>query len=126
MQTLRYINFFPYFIQGNSMNWLNQLFSSTPGNDTETWSADAALVDVRSPGEFAGGHVEGALNIPLDQFTQKFASALPDKNQQVIVYCQSGGRSGQAAQFLKQQQYTQVVNGINAASVARKTQRSIV
>jgi phage shock protein E len=108
------------------MNWLNQLLSPAQGTDTAAWNADAVYVDVRSPAEFASGHVEGALNIPLDQFTQKYATALPDKAQQIVVYCQSGGRSGQAAQFLKQQQYTDIVNGINAPSVARKTQRAIV
>ena len=108
------------------MNWLNNLFSTAQDNDAEAWSPDALLVDVRSTGEFAGGHIEGAVNIPLDQFVQKYASSLPNKTQQIILYCQSGGRSGQAVQFLKQQQYTQVINGINAPTVARKTQRAIV
>lgn len=88
--------------------------------------ASALLIDVRSPLEFSSGHVDGALNLPLDQFVERYAQLAPDKQQAIIVYCASGGRSGQAAQFLAAQGYSQVFNGISAAHVAGQLGRSIV
>ena len=52
------------------------------------------IVDVRSVGEFEGGHIPGAQNVPLDQF-QSVASQW-DKNAPVLVYCQTGSRSAEA------------------------------
>ena len=83
------------------------------------------LLDVRSPGEYASGYVEGAVNLPLDRFVQEYESLAPDKTRQIVVYCQSGARSGQAVQFLLQQNYANVVDGISAGTVALKTGRPI-
>lgn len=107
------------------MNWLNKLFSNESDQSPSSWDQDAVVVDVRSPGEFAGGHVDGALNIPLDRFAQSYETALPDKARQVVLYCQSGARSGQAVQFLMQMKYENVVNGRNAGTVARQLNRPI-
>ncbi|MFZ4478266.1 MAG: rhodanese-like domain-containing protein [Rhodoferax sp.] len=89
------------------------------------WDTDALLIDVRTAAEYAGGHVEGAINLPLDRFAQDYATVAPDPSRQIILYCQSGARSGQALQFLQQQRYKQVVNGGSAAAVALKTDRPI-
>jgi len=51
-----------------------------------------ALVDVREPGEYAAGHVEGAVNFPLSGFDAK---RLP-KGKPVVLICRSGARSAQA------------------------------
>ena len=59
----------------------------------------ALLLDVRTPGEFAGGHVDGAVNIPLDQLPERMKEL--KKEQPVVVYCRSGGRSTRAAVMLK-------------------------
>ena len=83
------------------------------------------MLDVRSPGEYASGCVEGAVSLPLDRFVQEYESLAPDKTRQIVVYCQSGARSGQAVQFLQQQNYANVVNGISAGTVALKTGRPI-
>lgn len=69
------------------------------------------LIDVRSPGEYAGGHIEGALNLPLDRLAQTIARAVPDPATPLLLYCQSGMRSGMACQLLQQLGYTQVRNG---------------
>lgn len=55
------------------------------------------LVDVRTPGEFAGGHIQGAVNHDFyaADFAQKMAKL--DKNKPVMVYCAVGGRSGATA-----------------------------
>lgn len=69
----------------------------------------AFLVDVRTPGEFAGGSAKGAVNIPLDQVTQQMAKF---KNKsQIVVFCRSGNRSGQAKSILEQNGFKNVVNG---------------
>lgn len=58
----------------------------------------AQLVDVRTPAEYASGHVEGAVNIPV-QVIQGQVGQL-DKSRGVVVYCRSGGRSARAGQIL--------------------------
>ena len=63
----------------------------------------AQLIDVREPNEFEAGHVLGARNIPMSQMrmrSKEIRSDLP-----VYLYCQSGMRSGRAAQFLYRKGY---------------------
>ena len=67
-------------------------------------SAGALLLDVRTPEEFAGGHVTGALNIPVQVLGQRLGD-LP-KEREIVVYCQSGGRSARAAADLRRVGYT--------------------
>ncbi len=52
------------------------------------------LLDVRSPEEFAAGHVPGAVNIPHDQVAARLGEL--DKSRWVLVYCRSGKRAGAA------------------------------
>jgi len=108
------------------MNWLSTLFSSAATSEAVVWNQDALIIDVRSPGEFASGHVDGALNVPLDRFAQAYTSAAPNKSRQIILYCQSGARSGQAMRILQQQGYENVVNGGSTSAVAANAERSIV
>ncbi|GAM15332.1 MULTISPECIES: rhodanese-like domain-containing protein [Bacillaceae] len=63
----------------------------------------AQLIDVREPNEFAGGHILGARNIPLTQLKTRLKEIRPDKP--VYLYCQSGSRSGRAAQLLYKKGY---------------------
>jgi rhodanese-related sulfurtransferase len=60
------------------------------------------IIDVRSYGEFMGGHVAGSINIPLQDLPQQLdeIKAMP---QPVILCCASGNRSGQAMMFLRDQ-----------------------
>lgn len=69
----------------------------------------AFLVDVRTPGEFAEGHVVGSVNIPLDKVTMELEKFKNKKN--IIVFCRSGNRSGQAKTILEQQGIVNVTNG---------------
>lgn len=69
----------------------------------------ARLVDVRTPGEFAGGHISGAVNIPVDELPRRIAEVGP-KDAQVVLYCRSGARSGRAAGLLRQAGYTRVAD----------------
>ncbi len=69
----------------------------------------AFLVDVRTPAEFAEGHVKGSVNIPLDKVTMELEKFKNKKN--IIVFCRSGNRSGQAKTILEQLGITNVTNG---------------
>ncbi|ANY19683.1 putative adenylyltransferase/sulfurtransferase MoeZ [Tsuneonella dongtanensis] len=57
------------------------------------------LVDVRTPEEFAEGHIAGAVNMPLDQFEPGAVPQVADK--QTVLYCRSGKRSLTAAEMLE-------------------------
>jgi rhodanese-related sulfurtransferase len=67
----------------------------------------ARLVDVRSPGEFAGGHLDGALNIPVGDLSNRMAE-LGDKARPVVLYCASGMRSASAAGTLRRAGFADV------------------
>ena len=56
------------------------------------------LLDVRTPGEFAQGHIKGAINIPYDQLDQHLARF--DKDTEIVVYCRSGRRAAIAEDVL--------------------------
>jgi phage shock protein E len=60
------------------------------------------IVDVRTPSEFMGGNVEGSINIPLQEIQQRIVE-LKNLKQPLVLCCASGGRSGQATQYLIQQ-----------------------
>ncbi|MBL8134729.1 MAG: rhodanese-like domain-containing protein [Anaerolineae bacterium] len=64
------------------------------------------LLDVRTPEEFAGGHIANAANIAVETLADNLASV--PKDMPVVVYCRSGNRSAQAAQILSQAGYTQI------------------
>jgi phage shock protein E len=83
-----------------------------------THTKQPLIIDVRSPGEFATGHVRGSVNIPLDRLAEEILSRVPDKDTPLILCCASGGRSGMACNFMQQQGYRQVSNGGSAGAVA--------
>lgn len=60
----------------------------------------AIIIDVRTTGEFSGGHIQGSTNIPLNNISSK-VDELKKLNKPIIVCCQSGMRSSQAASILK-------------------------
>jgi rhodanese-related sulfurtransferase len=66
----------------------------------------AVLVDVRTPEEFAAGHIEGAINVPV-QSLPAGSEAIP-ADRPVVVYCRSGARSARAAAMLLDAGWTQV------------------
>ncbi|MFN4231592.1 rhodanese-like domain-containing protein [Thermus sp.] len=68
----------------------------------------AVVVDVRTPQEFAEGHVPGAINLPVEAVAQ-WADTLP-KDKPVYLYCRSGNRSRQAAEYLKRKGYANLYN----------------
>lgn len=74
--------------------------------------ADAPLLDVREPDEWAAGHVEGALHVPIGQVTQRVDEIAAHAGDQTLyVICKVGGRSAQVTAFLTRQ-------GVAATNVA--------
>ncbi len=69
-----------------------------------------ALFDVRTPGEYAEGHVPGAINIPLDQLSVRMSELEPHKDAPVYLICASGGRSGRAQTQLASAGFAQPIN----------------
>lgn len=84
----------------------------------------AQLIDVREPNEFEAGHILGSRNIPMSQIKirmKEIRSDLP-----VYLYCQSGMRSGRAAQFLYRRGYkdlTHLKGGFKGWSGKIKTKK---
>jgi phage shock protein E len=70
----------------------------------------AIVLDVRTKGEYAGGHINGSINIPLDQLGGNLKQ-LKNKDHAIITCCASGMRSSSAKRLLEAQGYTNVHNG---------------
>jgi rhodanese-related sulfurtransferase len=87
----------------------NSLFGNASNPEVEQVIRSAYLVDVRTPAEYASGHVPGSVNIPLDQLQNKI-SELKNK-EPIVVFCQSGNRSSMAKQILEQHGIQKVYNG---------------
>ena len=63
-------------------------------------SAAPLILDVRTPAEYARGHVPGARNISIDELAQRVAEIADHREQEVIVYCERGPRAARAADLL--------------------------
>jgi len=80
--------------------------------------AGAKVIDVRTKQEYAGGHYQGALNIPVDTLGSKL-KGLGEKDAPLVVYCASGGRSSQAASILRAAGFSDVTNAGGIANMHR-------
>ena len=92
--------------------WDRRLFRPEPGrtcanidgraaNDWLRGRPDTQVLDVRSPGEFAGGALPGAINIPLGDAAFDARVGALDRDKPVLVYCAGGFRSRKAVERLK-------------------------
>lgn len=79
----------------------------------------AIILDVRSKGEYAGGHIRGSINISVETLGNNL-SKLKDKNKAIITCCASGMRSASAKSILKSKGYAQVHNGGAWSSLQNK------
>lgn len=78
----------------------------------------ALVLDVRTAGEYQGGHYGGALNIPVQELEDRL-NELGDRKRAIVVYCASGARSARAAGILSQAGFTNVVNAGGYADLMR-------
>lgn len=98
-----------------AMSSLAACSSSEPSEPIDA-SSVAAIIDVRTPDEFASGHLEGALNFDIQG--SEFASQIDtlDKAADYLIYCRSGNRAGQALSYMQENGFTGTLT--NAGSVA--------
>ena len=106
------MGFFDFFKQVN----INQ------GVEKYKATADAVLVDVRTPQEYREGHIPGSKNVPLQQL-DKISSLAKNKEIPLFIYCYSGSRSRQATGMLQQMGYTNVNNIGGIAAYSGKVER---
>ena len=69
---------------------------------------EVKLIDVRTPQEFAQGHIESAINIDFRNENFEELIAKVDKTKPVAVYCGKGGRSGKCSSFMKKAGFTKI------------------
>ncbi|MDX2003408.1 MAG: rhodanese-like domain-containing protein [Chitinophagales bacterium] len=82
--------------------------------------AGATILDVRSKGEYAQGHIKGSVNVPLDQLKSFIAKQKgKGKDKAIITCCASGMRSANAKSILKSNGFSQVYNGGGWTSLNR-------
>jgi rhodanese-related sulfurtransferase len=89
-------------------------------------TTNTIIIDVRTPAEFAEGHVEGAINLDLE--SGQFEAELPnlDPAQPYIVYCRSGRRSGVAVEIMKASGFTQITDYQTLENAANNTGLTII
>ncbi len=107
------------------MSIVGDLFSALAGGGVtppdRVWErirAGAHLVDVRTPAEFAEGHLPGACNLPHDRIGERRHELPEAPDAEIVVYCRSGARSGKAAGTLRRMGFRRVLNGGGVGQLA--------
>jgi phage shock protein E len=77
-------------------------------SDLRSSGEDHHSLDVRTIEEFAAGHIDVAVNLPVDRIEADIASVVPDKESLIIVNCRSGGRAGRCLSTFEEMGYTNV------------------
>ena len=85
---------------------------------TKFKNTEKTILDVRTPEEFSQNHVPGAINIPLDQITDRL-DEIESMKSPIIAYCRSGNRSEMATSILKQHGY-EAYNGGGLSDVLQQ------
>ena len=102
------------------LEFLKKLFGFGPKTDYKALMKEGALiVDVRSPKEYASGHIKGSINLPLDNLSKNL-NKLKDTNQAIVTCCASGMRSAMAKKVLNSKGYLNVFNGGGWESLQNK------
>ena len=84
--------------------------SVDPNQATRLINDGAALLDVRTEAEYKNGHIANAVNIPISQLKRRLDKLNVSKADLVVVYCQSGSRSGRACALLAKNGYEKAYN----------------
>lgn len=102
------------------INTIKKLLGFGPSVDyADLVKQGAVILDVRSKGEYSGGHIKGSINVSVDALSNNLAK-LKDKNKTIITCCASGMRSASAKSILKSKGYTNVYNGGGWSSLKNK------
>jgi len=90
------------------------------------FTADTVVIDVRTPEEFATGHLTGAVNINWEGAEFMQAIDVLDKSAHYVVYCRSGNRAGQALDMMTSMGFTNVQNYGSVNEAAATTGLAVV
>jgi len=66
------------------------------------------ILDVRTPEEFASGHIRGAVNVPVDELSKRLAELKLSPGEEIVVHCERGPRAAKAESILIESGYTNV------------------
>ena len=102
------------------INTIKKLLGFGPSVDyADLVKQGAIILDVRSKGEYSGGHIKGSINVSVDALSNNLAK-LKDKNKTIITCCASGMRSASAKSILRSNGYTNVYNSGGWSSLKNK------
>jgi rhodanese-related sulfurtransferase len=105
------------------INAIKNLFGLGPKvNYAELVKQGAVILDVRSKGEYQGGHIKGSINISVDTLSSNLNKL--NKDKPIITCCASGMRSASAKSILKSNGFTEVHNGGGWSSLQNKINES--
>ncbi len=107
---MKYISFFGFM--SLCIFFIYRIFATSTDDHTleRVLAKDPVIVDVRTPAEFKMGHLEGAVNIPLNELQSGKTFDL-DRTRPILTCCSQGVRSAQAVDLLHQRGYKEVTNG---------------
>ena len=91
-------------------------YTNVTGSEFEKLAAektDAVIIDLRDAKDIEKGSVKNSIHIPMDEFEVQAKEKLKDKNQEILLYCNTGTRTAEASQILEKNGYTNVVNSID-------------
>jgi rhodanese-related sulfurtransferase len=99
---------------------------SASSSEKTMLTANTIIIDVRTPAEYAEGHVEGSINLDLE--SGQLEAELPnlDPAQPYIVYCRSGRRSGVAVEIMKASGFNQITDYQTLENAANNTGLPII
>lgn len=100
------------------MGLFSALFGKSTNNVAEYIEKGATILDVRTKGEYQGGHIKDAIHIPVQELRNRI-NEIKKLNKPVIAYCASGMRSANAASILKSNGID-AINGGGIGSLQRK------
>lgn len=84
--------------------------SADEANEFMKQNKNAFILDVRTRGEYKSGHLPGAKNVPVDELPSRIGEIEKYKNNPVIVYCASGGRSPSAVRTLLKSDFNNIIH----------------
>lgn len=91
-------------------------YTNVTGSEFEklaTEDKDTVILDLRDAKDFEKSSVENAVNIPMDEFEAKAKKELKNKDQEILLYCNTGTRTSEASQILEKDGYTNIINSID-------------
>jgi phage shock protein E len=100
--------------------------ASAPAPSSIELSADTVIVDVRTPDEFASGHLDGAINIDVQSAEFDALVGKLDRDAEYFVYCRSGNRAASAIDRMSTLGFTSLENGGGLDQAAAATGLEIV